>query len=76
MYMYTYMYNVVCIYHVTRGISHPHSLPSNEIFFTVTSLAMVNHYRSVVDEQSAADEDEHEGVLLSGSDSEDDLDTE
>ena len=37
---------------------------------------MVNHYRSVVDEQSAADEDdEHEGVLLSGSDSEDDLDT-
>ena len=37
---------------------------------------MVNHYRSVVDEQSAADEDEHEGVLLSGSDSEDDLDTE
>ena len=42
-----------------------------------TSLAMVNHYRSVVDEQSAVDEDdEHEGVLLSGSDSEDDLDTE
>ena len=67
------MYNVVhvCIYHVTRGISHPHS-------YTVTiSLAMVNHYRSVVDEQSVADEeDEHEGVLLSGSDSEDDLDTE
>ena len=52
-----------------RGISHPH-------YYIVTLLAMVNHYRSVVDEQSVADEeDEHEGVLLSGSDSEDDLDT-
>ena len=67
------MYNVVhvCIYLMTRGISHPHS------YTVTTSFAMVNHYRSVVDEQIAADEDdEHEGVLLSGSDSENDLDTE